>query len=64
MKVLYECTITYTFKKVKFTKSDFNDGRCIKCDAKEVCGFNFSCPCSMNEQLKISKRRIHEDLED
>jgi len=44
------------FKKVKISNSDWERGRCIKCEAGEPAGAaecgKYYCPCKYNEQLK------------
>jgi hypothetical protein len=60
----FDCTVTYTYKKVKFTPSGENNGRCLKCAASDFCGAYFHCPCNIDEQLKFERRNVHEDLVD
>ena len=51
-------SVTHTFKIVPFTPElPDNDGKCIQCEGKDYCGGGdkLKCPCSMGEQLIITK---------
>lgn len=51
-----EVDLKVTFAIIPFKASEGNQGRCIKCDGREMCGLSgnaLKCPCGMNEQLKI-----------
>lgn len=55
----YKCNVSYEYEIVDFIRSYDNMGRCIKCEAFNVCGEGFHCPCNMNQQLKlVGKKRI------
>lgn len=62
VKIMEEikCTVTLKFKKVEFTPAFGNNGRCLKCEAREFCGAKFKCPCERNEQLIIVASYTHE----
>lgn len=49
-----------TFSIIPFTPSENNQGRCIKCDGRNMCGLgddSLKCPCGMNEQLRIMRAK-------
>jgi hypothetical protein len=54
-----KCTVTLKFNKIKFIPTFDNNGRCLKCDAREFCGIKFNCPCNINEQLILICSQIH-----
>lgn len=46
--------IACSFKLIIFKKIPKKDerGRCVKCDAKNLCGDKFKCQCSMDQQYQ------------
>ena len=39
------------FKIIKLSEEETNTGRCVNCDANEICGLKFQCPCKWEEHL-------------
>lgn len=57
----FDIKLKVKFQLVKFTPSDGNEGRCIKCDGRQMCGLGsdaLKCPCGMSEQLRIVSGKV------
>ena len=39
------------FKIIKLSEAETNSGRCINCDANEICGRKISCLCKFDEHF-------------
>lgn len=48
----YRYVVERKFKIIKFTPTEENNGRCINCDANQICGSKFPCHCDMDEQYR------------
>jgi peptide subunit release factor RF-3 len=44
--------IASLFKLIIFKKISKKDKRCVKCDARNLCGSIFKCQCNMEQQYQ------------
>lgn len=49
---VFKYVVKRKFRIVPFTATEHNPGRCVNCDANNICGSKFTCHADFDEQYK------------